>query len=188
MKIREWGAYQSILESEGRILKEIVRITKPRLLFESGTGVGYATGWMVQGMKEAGLKGQSVIHSYDTRAVRNSDNIELGIAELFFHLIPSTKFLKRTSLVFDFAFLDGDHSAKVVYKELLHLWSSGCRVFVLHDVRLDDTGPSKALKKFGYKFGELGSWYRLPNSLATNIPVDLLGQIREPIEAKCFIV
>jgi predicted O-methyltransferase YrrM len=187
MRVREWGVYQSILEGEGKILKEVVRVVKPKAIFESGTGNGYATGWMIQGIKEAGLAGQSVIHSCDVRAIRNTNNLEIGIAELFFHLVPSAKFLRRTKIPFDFAFLDGDHSARTVYEELLRLRYKGCYFFLLHDVRAGKiNGPAGAVKKFANKFGELSNWYCLPKSLATNIGVDLLGQIREPVEVKPF--
>jgi predicted O-methyltransferase YrrM len=196
MRIRELE-HQSIFEEEGLILQESIKLLKPKYLFESGTNNGYATGWILNGMREAKLN-DSVFHSCDPRRFPIQENVNYDIGKFIFSLTGSLEFLDNSNRAynFDWCFLDGDHRTHIVFEELqkLQVGKNDTIVF-LHDVRSNgkDTAKDPFLAILQYIQKEYGgdlSLFNLirPGSLATNMKVNDLILVMENTGIKDFFI
>lgn len=185
--------YQSILPPEGLILKEAVKHLKPRTVFESGTCNGYATGWMVQGLK--GLTWREPC-GFDAKYLKPtidccdfikhdlSENVEENIAEVRFHHEPAVVLLKRRLAAYEFAFLDGAHENEALYRELvlLGVHEPNPPTVFLHDIRPGSGDPLNSpylgLVGFLALTGCQSKFYRVfPGSLATNMDIEELKRL-----------
>ena len=172
--------HKSIFEFEGMILEQAIIQVKPKLVFESGTGTGYATGWMMSGIRKVGLD-DCIFHACDIRKEPLDKNVELSSEEFHFHMMSSVDYLKREGykLKFDFAFIDGSHREDVVYQELdlLNIYEGKKTIVFLHDIR-DNDGPWNGWMKYVREKDSLKNWTRIaPGSLAVNMGEEELIEI-----------
>lgn len=133
-----------------RALYYLLRLLKPATILEVGTHIGCSTVHIYQSLVQNGQNFDFL--SVDIRDV-NDENTKpwLGFKSVYspltmikmldsthqvdFRVGFSTEFLEKTDKKFDFIFLDGDHSAPTVYKEIpraMHALNKG-GVILLHD-------------------------------------------------------
>lgn len=186
----------SILDYEGRILREAVKYLSPKNLFEAGTNNGYATGWILAGIEESN-ESKGVFYSCDPRRFPDIRNFPERYRTdsyrprnfLFVKESSLNFFARNYDKKFDFAFLDGDHRKQIVFEELYRLGvcrvGNNCIVF-LHDVRpsliVEEKQPFWGLMDYIEK--NCDSKYNLfnlifPGSLATNLDIGRIKKIME---------
>lgn len=182
--------YQSIFQIEGMILRAAVRLLKPRMVFESGTNNGYATGWLTQGLEDAG--GDAMLHTCEVReeagAAWRKNVPEEAQKRVAAHWMSSISFLEDNPGPYDFAFLDGGHDTIVVAEELrlLGVRVDGGPIVFLHDAR-----PGSRIIKGIERYvrspegtGQGVAFYAISGtSLATNLDPGRLEMVLKALEA-----
>jgi predicted O-methyltransferase YrrM len=141
---------EGVNPGDRRALYFLIMALKPRNALEVGTHIGASTIYIAAALKRlndgANLTTVDIIdvnHPFQgkwkklgmSKSPMNFAS-ELGLAgRICFHTAPSLEFMRVTDQHFDFIFLDGDHSARVVYQELssaLPLLNNG-GLIALHD-------------------------------------------------------
>ena len=113
---------------QGRILKMLVRLTRPRQVLEIGTYSGYSALCIAEGLPEGGM-----LHTFEvndeqedfTRPwLEGSDYAD----KIKFYIGDALELVPRLGLTFDLAFIDGDKRKYPEYYEmaLAHLSDGGC--------------------------------------------------------------
>jgi predicted O-methyltransferase YrrM len=143
------GLRGGVNPGDRRALYHLVSVLKPKRVLEVGTHIGASTLYIACALKRIGAVGKvTTVDVLDVNAVTGpwkhiglsnpprelADNI--GCADAIeFVTAPSLEFMSRTDTRFDFIFLDGDHAAHTVYREvagaLKILHEDG--VILLHD-------------------------------------------------------
>lgn len=132
-----------------RALYHLVRFHKPKSVLEVGTNVGASTMSIAAALKRNGIGALTSVDILDVNApdgywmrygllMSPRERIaEMGMAErVTFFAMPSLDFLDSSRDTFDMIFLDGDHTAATVYREVpaaLDRLNRG-GIIVLHDV------------------------------------------------------
>lgn len=145
-------AAEGVNPGDRRALYHLVRALRPAAVLEIGTHVGASTAHLVAGMRRNATDASPALVSVDLADVNDPEHriweragsrfapVELirrmGAADwVRFVTSPSLEFLRETRDSFDLIFLDGDHSAATVYREvpaaLARLNPGG--VLLLHD-------------------------------------------------------
>ena len=165
--------YGGVNPGDRRALYYLIMALKPRDVLEIGTHIGASTLHIASALKQLNTNGKvtsadiiDVNHPETGRwkqlGMANSPKefaAELGgLERIDFHVGPCLDLMSKTKQRYDFIFLDGDHSAKAVYKEVsaaLSLLNKN-GVILLHDFYPDAKplfpdnyilrGPFRALK------------------------------------------
>ena len=113
---------------QGRILKMLVRLTRPRQVLEIGTYSGYSALCIAEGLPEGGM-----LHTFEvndeqedfTRPwLEGSDYAD----KIKFYIGDALELVPRLGLTFDLAFIDGDKRKYPEYYEMAldYLSDGGC--------------------------------------------------------------
>lgn len=133
-----------------RILYYHAMALSPKNILEIGTNIGCSTLYLASALKQIG--GEAKITSVDIEDVNHPETgiwKKIGLAAspremseqidcskfIDFRTMPSLNFLTETDQKYDLIFIDGDHRAKAVYREVsaaLPLLNSG-GIIMLHD-------------------------------------------------------
>ncbi len=167
---------EGVNPGDRRALYYLISQLKPEAVLEIGTHIGASTLHIAMALKRAGKKG--VVTSVDIYDVNHPEygawkriglsDSPRGFAEqlsclgcIDFRTAPCLDFMHPTDRKYDFIFLDGDHSAQAVYKEVSAALSilAPNGIILLHDYYPDArplfldgniiSGPFCALKRIG---------------------------------------
>ena len=133
-----------------RALYYLVRALKPQRFLEVGTHIGASTLFIARALAANGSGAMTSVDIYDVNDPQKADwkkygashspresLVQAGLADrVSFSAEGALPFMDRTPEKFDFIFLDGDHKASAVYKEIsaaLKILAPG-GVILLHDV------------------------------------------------------
>lgn len=119
-----------------RALYYLIKYFHPSSVLEVGTHIGASTVHIAMALKkDAGQRTKLVsLDIYDVNALNTKIFSGLGVTQspgemmkkigcdgvVEFITCPSLEYMKASDEKFDFIFLDGDHSAKTVYREIVH--------------------------------------------------------------------
>lgn len=145
----EQDRFGGINPGDRRALYCLIRAINPQSVLEVGTHIGASTLYIARALKKNGRQGR--VTTVDILDVNAADgpwkNVglpmtprefagKLDCAEhIDFIASPSLEFMQASPKKFDFIFLDGDHGARTVYREIaaaLKILSPG-GVILLHD-------------------------------------------------------
>lgn len=118
----------SVSAREGRLIRDLVKAQKPKILVEVGTGHGYSTAWMQLGMVP---KARLITIDHELRTLRNTEwngvQFVRGTLQEHIDYMPSG---------IDFLFLDSDHQIQNIVSdlELLESRLSKKAMVLVHDV------------------------------------------------------
>ena len=165
-----WGG---VNPGDRRAIYTLIMTAKPQSILEIGTHIGASTLHLAKALERSGSKGH--ITTVDILDV-NKDNgpwLDLGMTHRPFDYLKklklentvsfvtqkSTAFMETCDQTFDFIFLDGDHNADTVYKEIsaaLEKLNKGGMI-LLHDYYPDKSplfpdgsiiyGPYRAIER-----------------------------------------
>jgi predicted O-methyltransferase YrrM len=125
--------YGGVCPGERRAIYQLIAWLKPRRVLEIGTHIGASTLIIAQALKShAGPDGQLVtgdildVNNPEQGAFKSLGTLsprealrQLGLQNrVRFEVKPALQLMKSLDQEFEFVFLDGDHSAAAVYKEL----------------------------------------------------------------------
>jgi predicted O-methyltransferase YrrM len=125
--------YGGVCPGERRAIYQLIAWVKPRRVLEIGTHIGASTLMIAQALKShAGPGGQLLtgdildVNNPEQGAFRSLGTLpprdalrELGLQDrVRFEAKPALQLMRSLDQKFDFVFLDGDHSAAAVYKEV----------------------------------------------------------------------
>ncbi len=134
-----------------RALYYLIKHFNPNSVLEVGTHIGASTAYIALALKNNGTNRKKLISLdiYDVNNLNTKIYSDLGVSgspiEMMrkincdgfveFITCPSLEYMQKCNSKFDFIFLDGDHSAKTVYREIGHasklLNKNG--IILLHD-------------------------------------------------------
>ncbi|MBI4031710.1 MAG: class I SAM-dependent methyltransferase [Proteobacteria bacterium] len=143
------GRSGGVNPGDRRALYYLVRALNPQTVLEVGTHIGASTLYIARALKASGKQGRvTTVDILDVNAPEGpwkKAEMEMpprGFAEklecgefIEFMAFPSLDFMNGTDKGFDFIFLDGDHGARTVYREVaaaLKILNPG-GVILLHD-------------------------------------------------------
>jgi predicted O-methyltransferase YrrM len=133
-----------------RVIYYLTMTLEPESVLEVGTNVGASTIWIAAALGRLDVRG--TVTTVDIDDVNHADHgawrsanmprtpadcaVQLGLSDrIEFHRSDSREFMKAEGRGFDFIFLDGDHSARMVYSEVslaLSILNAG-GLILLHD-------------------------------------------------------
>jgi len=118
-----------------RALYYLIKHFHPSSVLEVGTHIGASTVYIAMALKKNASQRTKLISLdiYDVNALNTKIFAGLGVTQspremmkkiscdgfVEFVTCPSLEYMKTADLKFDFIFLDGDHSAKTVYREIV---------------------------------------------------------------------
>lgn len=140
-QVKRFGAGMAVEYEIGLLLGSLVRCLKPETVIETGTHRGFATAMMAQGLKD---NGSGILHTIDvTDYGVVQDLAQFGLDRWFrFYKGDSADMLgtlSKTIQKVDFLFLDADHKAASVLRELeaaMPMIKSGTYI-AFHDTIID---------------------------------------------------
>ena len=119
-----------------RALYYLIKYFNPHSVLEVGTHIGASTAHIALALKKNGSSGRKLVSLdiYDVNELNTKKYSDLGVTlspmemmrkihcDSFVEFItcPSLEYMQKCDSKFDFIFLDGDHSAKTVYREIFH--------------------------------------------------------------------
>jgi predicted O-methyltransferase YrrM len=119
-----------------RALYYLIKHFHPNSVLEVGTHIGASTVYIALALKKNGTNRKKLISLdiYDVNNLNTKIYLDLGVTHspiemmrkincdsfVEFITCPSLEYMQKCNLKFDFIFLDGDHSAKTVYREIGH--------------------------------------------------------------------
>jgi predicted O-methyltransferase YrrM len=145
----EQDRFGGINPGDRRALYCLIRALSPKSVLEVGTHIGASTLYIARALKSGGRDGRvTTVDILDVNAsggpwstvglpmTPRACAARLDCAEYIdFKASPSLEFMQTTPQKFDFIFLDGDHGARTVYREVaaaLKILNPG-GVILLHD-------------------------------------------------------
>jgi len=162
---QEWAALKDKLASitipetsggvnpgDQRLIFHLIQYLQPKNVLEIGTHIGASTLYIAAALRYMNAGEHGMLTTVDIKDVNDTDlkpwlkfgsrhspreMLEIADASrlVTFHVSDSVEFLKHATGTYDFIFLDGDHSAAAVYREIplaLERLSEGGSI-LLHD-------------------------------------------------------
>lgn len=105
---------------QGRLLKMLVRMIKPKQILEIGTYSGYSALCLAEGLEEGGMLHTFEINDEQELFTRPWFENSAYADKIKFYIGDALKLLPNMDITFDLAFIDGDKRKYMEYFELVY--------------------------------------------------------------------